>query len=269
MDTNKGKRKGMDRGDERAEKKMKIEINEEFFRLKYAADCAKVAEAGALESHQKAVEAEKAAKKKVEEAKDDLKLKQQENARAEGELNAFIREMELGKNYSESVKKLKELTKNVGMNGYGHRDSIGYGYDQLMNEETIGNVLDFLIKGATSVHLKLDSWVNVDVKKDGWRLFVHGEEYEKGNRYYKGRHNYEIQLENNGKLIHGNGGFSVDVKIFDEYDDCPKRGAEVFLDNKCSETVGEGKERVTFYVRGHKVGAPDHDHRTLVNITMN
>ena len=50
---------------------------------------------------------------------------------------------------------------------------------------------------------KIDTGADFDVKKDGWRLIILGEEIEQGNRHYKGQHDYLIQLENDGKTIYG------------------------------------------------------------------
>ena len=48
-----------------------------------------------------------------------------------------------------------------------------------------------------------------DVSKDGWRLIVKGDEIEQGNRHYKGRHGYLIELENDGKAIYGKNAFHI------------------------------------------------------------
>ena len=74
--------------------------HEHVFALKSTADSTKVAEAAARKWEIKTVEEERAAKKKVEEAKDDLKLKQEANKEAEAELNTFLGTIGLEKHYS-------------------------------------------------------------------------------------------------------------------------------------------------------------------------
>ncbi|CAG5094953.1 Oidioi.mRNA.OKI2018_I69.XSR.g13960.t1.cds [Oikopleura dioica] len=281
-----GKRKmdvdeaNMDQKDESAEKQKKVEIKEELCDRcsekeslgvwegkKWCSTCAKrqrflltaVAECK-IEDEAAAMKAAKAAIKKAKKAKDDLELKKKCKAAATTKLDSFLGAIGLEKHDSE----LEGVTKI----GYGYRSEVGdYSTWKEMNEKDIENVLALIIAGATET----SSGMNFDVEKDGWRLIIKCLEDSAGNARWKGRQDYQIQIETNGKTIFGEKpkiDFDVDVEIFDCWHDKPKEEAELFFDDDWSETVGEGKERVKFYVEGHKVGG-DEDHRLLINITMN
>ena len=74
--------------------------HQHVFELKSSAVEANVAAAAALKLNNEAMEAEEAAKKTAKEAQDDLKLKQENDANAEADLESFLGTMALEKHYS-------------------------------------------------------------------------------------------------------------------------------------------------------------------------